>query len=130
MINKKINKKELRDFGFIVGIILPFFIGLLMPILFNHAIRIWTFWVGALFVLISIFKPNFLFYPYKFWMRIGLILGFINSRIILGIIFCLVLLPISLIMILFGYDPLNKKFTKEFSYRKIKDNKINLKNIF
>ncbi len=130
MIKNKINKKELRDFGFIFGIFLPFFIGFLIPILFVHAIRIWTFWVGGLFVLMSIFKPNLLFYPYKFWMQLGLILGFINSRIILGIIFCLVLLPISFIMRLFGYDPLNKKFTKEFSYRKIKDNQINLRKIF
>ena len=38
-------------------------------------------------------------------MKIGNALGWINSRIILGFIFVLVVQPIALIMNISGYDP-------------------------
>ena len=39
---------------------------------------------------------------------LGNILSWINSRLILGIVFA-ILQPIALIMKIFGYDPLRKK---------------------
>ena len=65
-------------------------------------------------------------------MAIGLALGWINSRIILGLIFLLVLQPISLIMKIVGYDPLRKKRKgNELSYRESKKGyEVNLNRIF
>ena len=67
----------------------------------------------------------------KIWMRLGYILGWVNSRIILGLVFLIVLQPIALIMKIFGHDPLRMKKVSQKSYREIKTNhKINLKKIF
>ena len=64
-------------------------------------------------------------------MGLGYILGFINSRLILGIVFIFMVQPISLIMKIFGYDPLRLKTNNQKSYRENKKNyKINLDNIF
>ena len=64
-------------------------------------------------------------------MKLGLILGWLNSRIILGVVYLIVLLPIAYIMRIFGYDPLRLKKFNEKSYREIKTNhKINLNKIF
>ena len=72
-----------------------------------------------------------LFYPYKTWIKIGNILGWLNSRIILGLVFLIVLQPIALIMRIFGHDPLRMKKSNQKSYRELKTNqKINLKKIF
>ena len=61
----------------------------------------------------------------------GHILGYINSRIILGIIFLIVLQPIALLMKIFGYDPLNKKFNKSNTYKSMTTkNKTDLTRIF
>ena len=79
----------------------------------------------------GIIRPDYLFYPYKIWMKIGHILGWINSRIILGMVFILVLQPIALIMKFFGYDPLRRKKKEQTSYRESKEgHKIDLKRIF
>ena len=81
--------------------------------------------------ILGILRPGLLLYPYKAWMKLGHILGWVNSRIILGLVFLIVLQPIALIMRIFGHDPLRtKKFAQE-SYREIKTNhKVNLKKIF
>ena len=78
-------------------------------------------------MIIGILKPQLLFYPYKGWIGLGLALGWINSRIILGLVFLLVLQPIALIMKFVGYDPLKIKKSNKMSYRENKSNhKVNL----
>ena len=64
-------------------------------------------------------------------MKLGIILGWLNSRIILMLVFLLVLQPIAFIMRLFGHDPLRTKKNGGKSYRGVNANqKINLKKIF
>ena len=65
-------------------------------------------------------------------MKIGNILGWINSRIILGLVYIFILMPISLIMRATGYDPLQiKNVKKQETYKKDKRKYIiNLRRIF
>lgn len=49
---------------------------------------------------------------YKIWLKIGEVLGWIWTRILLTIIFFVVIGPISLLMKLFSKDPLKFKFNK------------------
>jgi len=117
MIKTSISKKQLREFGMLIGLGFPILIGWIIPAIGGHYFRAWTLWIGIPSLIIGVVKPWALFYPYKFWMAIGLALGWINSRIILGLVFLLVLQPIALVMRVFGYDPLRKKHTHKESYR-------------
>ena len=64
-------------------------------------------------------------------MALGKFLGWINSHIILGLVFLIVLQPISIIMRSFGYDPLKKINKNLISYKENRDSSIiNLKRIF
>lgn len=128
---KNITPKILREFGIILGLGLPLIIGFLIPFLIGHSFRLWTIWLGVIFLIPGIVRPKFLLLPYKGWMKLGNILSAVNSRIIFGIIFLFILIPISYIMRLMGHDPLRKKFTKNSSYRENrKNNKINFKKVF
>ena len=121
------NKKQLREFGLLIGFGFPFLIGWIIPALAGHTFRIWTLWIALPSLITGLMKPGLLFYPYKWWMALGLALGWINSRIILGLVFFLVLQPIALIMKFVGYDPLKTKKRNEMSYRENKSNhKVNL----
>lgn len=117
-MKETLSKKQLREFGFLIGFGFPIFIGLLVPLITGHGFRIWTLWIGALGFIVGLISPSLLKYPYKIWMRIGHLLGWINSRIILGLVFVIVLLPIALVMRLVGYDPLKTRRKGESSYRK------------
>ena len=123
--------KTLREFGFLIGFLFPLLIGWILPLIGGHSFRTWTLFISIPSIILAFTKPILLLYPYKAWMKLGHILGWVNSRIILGLVFLIVLQPIALIMQILGHDPLRtKKFAQE-SYREIKTNhKVNFKKIF
>ena len=132
MIKKEtISKKQLRDFGLLLGFGFPIIIGWLIPSLFGHEFRAWTLWIGVSGNILGLTAPRLLYFPYKGWIALGNTLGLINSHIILGLVFILVLQPIAYIMRLTGYDPLKSKRKGEHTYREnLKDHKIDLTRIF
>ena len=119
-MDKKISKKKLTEFGFLIGIGFPLFFGFIIPKLLGHDLRVWTIFVGIPTLLITMISPSKLFYFYKIWMKLGELLGFINSHLVLGIVYLIVLIPISIIMRIFGYDPLGLKKNFTGSYSKIR----------
>lgn len=123
-MKETISKKQLREFGLLIGLGFPILIGWLIPALTGHGLREWTLWVGFLGLIIGLTSPRLLNYPYKFWMKLGFLLGWANSRIILGLVYMIVLLPIAFIMRLTGYDPLRTKLKKEKTYRENRKNHI------
>ena len=130
-MKENISKKQLREFGLLIGFGFPILIGWLLPSLFGHQFRAWTLWIGVPGLLIGLIAPRLLYYPYKVWMASGHVLGWINSHIILGLVFIFVLQPIAYIMRLTGYDPLKTKRKVEKTYREVrKDKNIDLKRIF
>ena len=130
-MNKTISTKKLREFGYLIGFGIPIIVGWFIPLLWGHSFKLWTIFVSFPSIFLAIIKPSILFYPYKGWMALGYLLGRVNSRIIFGIVFFLVIFPIGVVMRLFNYDPLRLKKNNANSYRENKaDSKIDLKRIF
>ena len=130
-MKQTISKKQLREFGLLIGLGLPLIIGWLIPIIFGHVFRAWTLWIGIPGLIIGLIAPRLLLYPYKGWMALGHALGWVNSRLILGLVFLIVLQPIAYIMRITGYDPLRMRKKDLLSYRETKkDHLIDLTRIF
>ena len=126
-----ISKKQLREFGLLIGFGFPTLLGWLLPLLFRHEFRLWTLWVGIIGLILGLTAPRLLEYPYKGWMILGHALGWVNSHIILGLVFIIVLQPIAYIMRLKGYDPLRRRQKSEKTYRENRqDHKTDLTRIF
>ncbi len=127
-----INKKRLKEFGFIFGFGIPLLVGFIIPKLNGHDFNTWTLFIGLPSIILAIINPQLLKIPYILWIKLGNILGWINSKLILGLVFIIVLMPISFFMKLFKYDPLRKKILKKNrSYRElIKNDKTDLTKIF
>ena len=65
--------------------------------------------------------PGSLTQIYRLWMTVGEILGWINTRIILGVLFYLVFTPLGLYMRLRGKDPMRRTLEPEAkSYRVVR----------
>lgn len=130
-MKNNISKKILKEFGLLVGFGLPILIALIIPAISGHTFRIWKLFIGLPLIFLAILMPNSLLYIYKAWMGLGNILGWLNSRLILGLVFIFVLQPIALIMKIIGHDPLRLKRTNQKSYKvSKKDFQIDLKKIF
>jgi len=100
--------KQLRSFGLTVGGIFaligfwPFFFTGLGP-------RTWAVVLAACLLTPALTLPKILFWPYKGWMMIGHVLGWINTRIILGIVFYGIVTPIGVVRRWLGKDPMGRR---------------------
>ena len=124
-MKKAISKKELREFGFLLGIVFPLLIGWIIPLITGHGFRLWTLWVGIPGLIFGLIAPYILLYPFKVWIIIGNILGWVNSHIILGIVFMVILQPIALLLRIRGYDPLRKLRKGKNTYRENRQHQQN-----
>lgn len=91
---------ELRRFGLLVGGIIVGLFGLALPLLRvlrgrEAAVPVWAFVAGLALIVLAFAAPAALNVPYRIWMRAGHALGWINSRLILGILFFIVVVPVG-----------------------------------
>lgn len=115
---QEIKTKDLRGFGLIVGVILAGVFGLLLPYWKHRTIYEIPLYIGSALIVLAIVLPVVLKYPYILWMKIGAILGWINTRIILGAVFFVLFTPLALFFKLFGKDFLQRKLDSSLpSYR-------------
>ena len=120
--------RQLREFGLVVGGLILVVFSWLLPALHGHPPAIWPLWIGLPLVLLGLIAPRSLRQPYRGWMALGHGLGWINSHLILGLVYLLVLQPIALVMRLLGHDPLRRRWDPAAStYRQMRQPKpINL----
>jgi hypothetical protein len=112
--------KQLRSFGFMVGGV--FILIGLWPLIRGEGPRLWALIVGGLLVIPAAIFPRSLEYAYRAWMAVGHILGWINTRIILSVIFGLIITPFGIVRRWFGPDTMRRKIAVEpNSYRQRRD---------
>ena len=103
-----------KNFGltfFIVFLIISFW-----PLMHNEQIIIWSLVIALIFLILGISNSKILTPLNAIWFKFGLFLGKIVSPIVMGIIFFLIVTPISIIMKILGKDLLNLKYNNHKSY--------------
>ena len=119
----EVTRSDLRTFGFIMGGMFALIFGLIFPWVFDKTAANWPIWpfiVLAVFWGLAVTVPQVLKPVNAAWLKIGNVLGWINSRIILGIMFYLLIFPIGLLLKLFGKDSMDRKLSSDInSYRKV-----------
>ena len=112
-----------KKFGFFFT-----FIFIVVAVYFYYATSVllaYTFAaVSLIFLGLTLIKAEILLPLNIIWIRLGLLLGFIVSPIILGIIFFGLFTPIAFFMRLFGRDELRLKFTRKPSHWIIRKEQI------
>lgn len=116
--NKNPDRKELRSFGLITGAMTAGVFGLALPLLFDHGLPKWPWIVAGVLIAWALAVPTTLKPVYLVWMTIGQALGWVNTRIIMTVMFYLIILPVGLLRRLGGKDPMARTMSPdEKSYR-------------
>lgn len=124
-MNEPISALELKKFGLIWGGLISGLFGLVLPFLRHYPMPWWPWAVGFLVVLWSLLSPGTFTWFYRAWLKLGHILGLINTRIILAIIYYGVFTPIGLVMKLAGHDPLKLRGGQQLdTYRVASEKKL------
>ncbi|MDP1571546.1 MAG: SxtJ family membrane protein [Vicinamibacterales bacterium] len=97
-----------RAFGLSVGAVLLLIAAFLWWRGYGVAVQV-VGGIGAVLLVLGYLRPSLLKYPSAAWWAFALMLGHINARIILTLIFVLVLTPIGLLWRLIGRDPLARR---------------------
>lgn len=107
---KKTTKTELRNFGLILSGGFIVFFGLVFPILKDRDIQLtgWPWILAAVLVTMSLIAPGTLKPLNKAWLFIGHVLGYINTMIILGIIYILIFTPTAFLFKILGKDSMRR----------------------
>ncbi len=113
MIATKPTIAELKKFGFTFCVI---FLALTGWVYFrHHSLNIYLLILSALFLLTSLISPRLLKPLQVGWMAFAYGLSWINTRLILGVVFFAVFTPIGLLLRLMGKDILNERLERSAS---------------
>jgi hypothetical protein len=109
MAEKPVRRAQLRSFGLIVGG--GFAVVALWPLIFRgQPPRPWALGLAAVLAVAALAAPSALGPVHRVWMTIGETLGWVNSRVILTLVYYVVIVPIGLIRRLGGHDPMRRRF--------------------
>jgi len=103
-----------KSFGIVFFIV--FLIIFIYPLVDGNMLRIWPLVISIIFLILGLINSNILTPLNKIWFRFGILLGSFVSPIVMGLVFFLVVTPISLLMRLFGKDVLKLKKNNSKSY--------------
>jgi len=94
--------RELRDFGLITGGLFGAIFGLLLPLLHRQTMPWWPWVLTSVLALAALIRPALLHYFYLAWGALGKVLGWINTRVTLGLLFYVVMTPMGLMARMLG----------------------------
>jgi len=116
-----LDNKGLRKFGLTTGAIIVVLFVAFFPWVFDApGMPTWPWVVAGLLWVPALLMPSALRPVYTTWMKIGHGLGWVNTRIILGVLFYVIVLPMGLVMRLLGKDPMARKRDKSATSYRIK----------
>ena len=119
-MNTHIANRQLRSFGLIVGACFSA-IGLVPLIYGGRGIRTWAVSVGGALIITALFAPALLKPVHRWWMRLAEVLAWVNTRLILLVVYYVVIVPIAGLLRISGRDPLGLKLSaEETSYRVVR----------
>lgn len=118
-MHNETESKQLRSFGMIVGGIFAA-IGVWPALFRGEDLRLWAVVLAGLLIGPALVWPKSLEPFYKVWMAIGHVLGWINTRIILGVVFYGLITPFGIVRRLWGRDSLHRNLEQELDTYRVK----------
>lgn len=107
-----------REFGLIVGGIFVLLAGWWIHRGKFGSVAYGFLGLGIVLLVLGVIFPRALVLPNRIWMALAEGLSFIMTRVVLGIIFFFVVMPIGMVKRLCGWDPLHRRAAPAQTYWK------------
>ena len=108
------NKSSEKNFGLFFSAI--FFLIGFWPLLSTSPLRLWSIILAIVLLTVALVRPKLLKPLNYTWIKLGEILGKIIAPIIMGLVFFIILTPISFLVRASGKDLLRLKFSDNDTY--------------
>lgn len=120
----KSSRKDLKNFGFVIGFIL--LIICIFLLVRGKDSFIYFFSIGSILIILGGITPVILKPIYKIWMVFAVIIGWIMTRVILSVLFFSIITTIGIFTRLIGKDFLNLRSKNNESYWNIRNKEYEL----
>jgi len=100
---------DLRTFGLLFAGFVVLIFGLILPWRQILPWGIWAWLVAAAFAALALGRPLWLKGFYGVWIKLGMGINWVVTRVILGTVFFGMIVPMGLVMRLLGKDPMRRK---------------------
>ena len=115
------SKENNKGFGILFFIV--FLLVGLWPLLKGDSPRIYFFPIAVLFLILGLINSKILTPLNRSWIKFGELLGTIIAPIVMGLVYFIVLTPLSFLIRITGKDLLNVKFSNKVKTYWIKRSK-------
>ena len=116
------SKENNKGFGLLFFVV--FLVIGLWPLLNGDPPRVYFFPFAFLFLILGLINSTILTPLNKAWIKFGELLGRIIAPIVMGVIYFIILTPLSFLVRFFGKDLLNLKFSNKVNtywIKRVKD---------
>ncbi|MGH7263833.1 MAG: SxtJ family membrane protein [Candidatus Rokuibacteriota bacterium] len=103
--------RQLRNFGLLVGGVFGG-IGAWPMVVRHDDPRLWALIVAVGLILPALTTPRSLAPVYRVWMKGADALGWVNTRLLLGLVFYGLVTPMGIVMRVWGRDPMGRRFER------------------
>lgn len=114
-----ITAKHLKEFALLIGGVIGGLFGCIIPYLKTGNVEVIPIGIALSLITLGFLTPAVLKPVYQLWMKLGHVLGAINSRILLSVLFFGLFAPISLVLKIFGKKLLSRPTLKQDSYKTV-----------
>ena len=125
----ELDRNGLRHFAWMFAAVVASLFGLILPWLLDLDWP-WEPWVIAIvFFAWGLVAPNTLRLFYRLWMRFGFVMNAIMTRVFLGTVFFIALLPYGVVFRLLGKDPMHRNWEHQLSSYRVKSAEMSAKHM-
>jgi len=103
-----------KSFGIVFFVF--FFIVSIFPLLDDGNIRVWSFIISIIFLILGILNSKILTPLNQVWFKFGVLLGRFVSPVVMGVVFFAIVTPTSIIMRVLQKNLLNLKKGNKKTY--------------
>ncbi len=105
-----VDDRGLRQFAAILAGVIFIVFGVLFPYLLETSTPSWPWALGSVVLVWGLSSPATFRHFYRLWMRFGLLMNAIITRVVLAAVFYLVIFPIGLWKRMLKMDPLRRRW--------------------
>ena len=113
------DRSELRRFGLLMAGMIGAVLGLLLPWTFDASWPAWPWLLAGAFAVAALVRPAVLAPVHQAWMGFAHLLGWVNTRLVLGLVFFLLVTPLGLLLRATGWDPMRRRLEPDASTYRI-----------
>jgi Saxitoxin biosynthesis operon protein SxtJ len=106
-VEARATRTELRNFGLIVGGIFGA-LAIWPWVIRGGNVRQWMLGLAVVLIVPALVAPRVLAPAHRAWMALGGALGWVNTRLVLGLIFFGLITPMGFVIRLTGRDPMRR----------------------